>query len=223
MKTQIFFIAVFMITQVVTGQEPCKVLMETISSGYEGACRNGLAHGFGKATGVDTYEGNFRRGLPHGRGTYTWSHGDVYEGSWRRGEKHGAGKLTRIVNGEPEIKEGVWRNGEFDESRSGQPQYRVNRQRSIDYVRVIETGAEEQVRVRIWRGGSRLSYTGLRVHHSSGTYQIIGEEILFQHVTFPFTFSVFYNVPNKMRTGRVDCELEVTINNKGSWEITTNQ
>ena len=59
---------------------------------YEGATRNGLAHGRGAMAltfGCDTamhYEGEFREGKPHGHGVMTFPDGRRYEGEFRYGK-----------------------------------------------------------------------------------------------------------------------------------------
>ena len=72
-------------------QQECKVLKKEIAATYDGECKNGLAHGQGKAEGTDIYEGGFKKGLPCGLGTYTWANGDVYAGDWRKGLRNGWG------------------------------------------------------------------------------------------------------------------------------------
>ena len=68
----------------------CKVNDVDINQEYRGECRNGLAHGKGRAKGRDVYFGEFKDGNTHGQGTYTWATGDSYEGSWVNGERiHG--------------------------------------------------------------------------------------------------------------------------------------
>ncbi len=222
MKTTLAFF-ILCLSLLANGQNDCEVKPEALKGSYSGECRNGLAHGEGEAHGEDYYEGNFRKGLPHGKGRYIWSNGDIYEGGFRKGLRHGEGKFIKMVDGEQVVIEGFWRKGKQDKKRSTEQEYRIDRQRSIDYVRIMEAGSGEKVRVKIWRAGSMLSYRNLRVHHDSGTYRLIGEEIMFEYVNFPFTFSVFYTVPNKMKTGSMDCELQVTINTPGSWEVITNQ
>jgi len=204
-------------------QEKCEVLKPEIALEYDGECRRGLAHGYGKATGADTYEGNFRNGLPHGEGIYTRSTGEVYEGGWRRGLQHGRGKYTYFEDGEEMVKTGRWVNGEFSSRAVIQAEYKINRQRSINDIRVISTGEGSNVVLKITRSGLPLTYSNLNVSGSSGQQRMQGQEIRFEHVNFPFTASARYRVPNVMRTAEFDCELEITIVTPGSWEIVTNQ
>jgi thiol-disulfide isomerase/thioredoxin len=77
----------------------CKILDADISGYYEGECKNGLAHGYGRAGGRDTYEGYFENGLQQGLGVYIWGQllgntGVKYEGEWYQGHLHGKGRAT---------------------------------------------------------------------------------------------------------------------------------
>lgn len=83
---------------------------------YEGATRNGLAHGqgvmavtFACETAVH-YEGQFHAGKPHGRGVMTWAHGQRHEGQFHAGKPHGHGVRTWPdgQRHEGEIRGGGW-------------------------------------------------------------------------------------------------------------------
>ena len=39
----------------------CQVNMKSISGSYAGGCKKGLAHGSGRAEGLDIYEGGFKK------------------------------------------------------------------------------------------------------------------------------------------------------------------
>ncbi|MFW5725107.1 MAG: hypothetical protein ACOCX0_01580 [Bacteroidota bacterium] len=220
MKT-IFTFLTIIVPVVLAAQDQCKVKPESLQGTYTGDCKNGLAHGSGIAIGEDQYGGEFRKGLPHGEGVYTWSNGDVYEGNFRKGLMHGKGKLTRIIGGKEVVLAGVWRAGEYTVEQQREKDYIIERQRSIDYVRVSETGQGQKVRVKIWRSGSPMEYFNLRAINSSGTQMIEDKDILFDFVDFPFTFTVYYTALNKMKTAEMNCELTMTINKEGSWEVIT--
>ena len=91
---------------------------------YEGAFRDGEAHGPGVLTLPDGrriegewregehYEGDLNAdGQPHGKGVLTWESGRSYEGECRNGLRHGRGVMT---DEDGESYEGTWRDGELD-------------------------------------------------------------------------------------------------------------
>lgn len=65
----------------------CKVNDPDIAREYRGECRNGLAHGKGRAKGRDVYVGEFKDGNTHGQGLYTWASGGSYDGTWVEGTR----------------------------------------------------------------------------------------------------------------------------------------
>lgn len=68
--------------------EQCRVLDNNIGNSYDGNCKDGLAHGWGRATGFASYKGDFRNGLPHGSGIYKWPDGTVFEGTFFNGKPY---------------------------------------------------------------------------------------------------------------------------------------
>ena len=108
-----FIFCLWFLTLLSFGQTDCKVLKAEISLIYKGECKNGLAHGFGEASGKDFYKGKFKNGLPHGEGTYEWGLGEVYEGNWRKGLRHGTGKYSFFANGRDTTIGGRWVNDEY--------------------------------------------------------------------------------------------------------------
>lgn len=75
-------------------QQPCRVVDPEIVGSYKGGCQNGLAEGFGEATGISTYRGDFRAGRKHGKGIKTWPTGDWYDGEFADDRKHGLGRYV---------------------------------------------------------------------------------------------------------------------------------
>lgn len=88
--------------------ENCIVNDKDIADDYTGGCKNGLANGFGTATGKDKYVGMFLNGNKHGKGTYTRANGNRYEGDWDNDKPQGKGTHT-WANGDRY--EGDWKNG----------------------------------------------------------------------------------------------------------------
>jgi hypothetical protein len=74
--------------------DPCRVLTPELQGAYKGSCKNGLADGFGEATGKVTYTGNFVAGHAEGEGLAIFPSGTRYEGSFVADQKEGAGTVT---------------------------------------------------------------------------------------------------------------------------------
>ncbi len=224
MKT-IFFIYVFLLLAAAPGaQTNCRVLVPELSGSYAGECRNGLAHGAGTASGLDTYTGQFRRGLPHGQGTYTWHTGEIHEGRWRQGQPHGLGTWTRPgPDGTETVVEGVWQNGELmPEYLDASHAYQISRITGIESVRVLPASSGgSRVVYQVTRGGNPLRVWDLSYTSSSGFDRQQGHEVRFEEVEFPFTARFHYRVNNVLRTGSITCELEITLEEPGSWMIIT--
>jgi len=92
------------------GQVPhqgCTVVDNEVRGRYVGQCRDGYAHGFGRAVGRDTYEGDFVRGRIQGKGVYVWSDGDKYVGELSNGQAHGQGVFIKQSG---ERISGIWQN-----------------------------------------------------------------------------------------------------------------
>ena len=71
--------------------QACRVLDPELQGSYVGACRDGLADGYGEVRGITQYRGEFKVGRPHGKGVKTWFGGDRYEGDFVEGRKEGTG------------------------------------------------------------------------------------------------------------------------------------
>ena len=69
----------------------CRVLDRELHGSYEGACKEGLAEGYGVAKGMAEYRGQFQGGKKHGKGVKTWPWGDRYEGDFVEDRKEGRG------------------------------------------------------------------------------------------------------------------------------------
>lgn len=95
----------------------CKVNDVDINQEYRGECRNGLAHGKGRAKGRDVYFGEFKDGNTHGRGTYTWANGESYEGDWVDGQR---------VHGKYQDKRGIYEGDFLNYERNGYGVYKYN-------------------------------------------------------------------------------------------------
>jgi hypothetical protein len=80
--------------------------------GYVGEWKDNKKHGQGTRTYTNggKYVGEFRKNKKHGLGTETYAGGGKYVGEFRDGKRNGLGTAT-YANGR--IKEGVWKNDEF--------------------------------------------------------------------------------------------------------------
>ncbi|MCK5876571.1 MAG: hypothetical protein KAG43_02960 [Candidatus Marithrix sp.] len=87
----------------------CYVADPRLRGKYSGECRDGKAHGHGKANGIDVYEGNFLNGVLNGNGVYIWYNKDRYIGQLTNGKVHGRG-VMRFIDGSE--KAGQWINNQ---------------------------------------------------------------------------------------------------------------
>jgi hypothetical protein len=74
--------------------EECKPLDPELQGAYAGPCKDGLAEGYGVASGIAEYRGEFKAGKKDGRGAKTWPNGDRYEGEFAEDFKHGTGRYV---------------------------------------------------------------------------------------------------------------------------------
>jgi hypothetical protein len=79
-------------------QSACKVRKNVVEWVYiSGGCRNGYAHGLGRARSVDgarSYSGMFVDGRFSGEGEYDWGNGVRYTGRFLKGQRNGPGSLV---------------------------------------------------------------------------------------------------------------------------------
>jgi hypothetical protein len=90
LKSQTLAALLFVACSTAAGQN-CKVLDPELQSSYAGPCVNGLAEGFGRASGAAQYEGGFKAGKKDGRGVESWPSGDRYVGDFVDGKRQGRG------------------------------------------------------------------------------------------------------------------------------------
>ena len=221
-------------SQETSDKDKCKVLLSELVGEYEGECKKGLAHGFGKAIGQDTYEGEFKKGLPDGEGTYTWSTGEVYSGEWKKGLRNGLGKYTFKFEGRDSIQEGDWKKDEYiiDYSSGYEIKSISTFSRKVDFVR-FDVGNKVQL---VIKGISPSDYNYLRDQNSiilmgsSGTKKVDSYFTGFENIDFPFSGKITISVPESGglpvdgasgqptdAVGDFDIEFDVTMT--GYWKI----
>jgi hypothetical protein len=224
--TILLYISAFTLTN---AQESCKVLTPQLQDTYEGDCKNGLADGHGKATGLDVYEGNFKKGWPNGVGTYTWNTGAVYTGGWKKGMRHGVGKYTYHINDKEMVEDGLWKNDIYKGVVPAKPD--IIRQINIDKVIPQYLGEGKKIEFKFFYGGSPVrDVTGsslsmdhqllnIKMEGSSGTEFFRSEEIGYENMDFPFTIKLTYTSYNQLQTMKIDCLLEMKFTQSGSYRI----
>lgn len=200
------------------GQKKCEVLLPGISESYVGKCKKGLAHGKGKAFGIDTYEGMFRKGLPNGKGTYTWSTGEQYEGQWLAGQRDGLGVYVMKVDGKDSILSGVWKNNKYVGPPPKPPV--VHSSINVDKYRFTKRADGNVIRISIFQNGSyNRNIDNLTLAGSSGNQVNLGNAVGFDNISFPFDCKVAYVTWNKLHTYQQYATFEFTITESGEWVV----
>ena len=208
-------------------QDQCKVLMESIAGTYEGDCKKGLAHGYGKAVGPDTYEGGFKKGLPHGKGIYSWSNGDVYNGEWSKGKMDGKGELLKFRDKENDLMiSGYWLEGEYV-GISKYPYKVISKSLTVQQVRFDRINAEKKtIEFKFTRRGKPITVSGFSLAGSFGTIESQSDYFVKIRVhEYPFTGGIQFDVPDPIQTisspgGVIQGRLEFEIYQKGHWVVT---
>ncbi len=200
----------------------CKVLAPEIAQSYQGGCKKGLAHGRGKATGVNTYEGNFVKGLPHGIGKYIWENGSFFDGMWKSGKREGKGVYFDAIKNTTIT--GIWKNDRFVKSSNAplarETRFQVLMQRGIDRVRFVRIGEGNRVLFKFSEMSGQRPVQNLWIDGTSGHYDERGGQISFENIAFPFEGRIRFSALTKLKTGIVDCEIRFVINEPGLWEFT---
>ncbi len=222
MKTLVQTIAViifFIIGSSVSAQSDCQVLLQEISETYTGKCKKGLAHGSGKATGVDLYEGRFKKGLPSGKGTYIWANGDVYEGEWQNGKRDGFGILHLKSAGKDSLIAGMWDKDVYKGPKPIPP--KVVSSNNIDRYSFRRMGNGSRFSINLFMNGTRnSSVEGLSLIADSGAEYSAGQIIGYDNVEFPVNCKVSYTTWNKSHTSQYRARFEFVISQPGNWDIT---
>lgn len=204
------------------GSPKCKVLKTEIADRYIGGCKKGLAHGKGKAKGVDEYEGSFREGLPNGRGTYKYATGEVFKGKWEAGLKHGEGRFTFQHEGQDTTTIGVWEEDVYI-GPIPPPPYEIRYNRGVERHNFSRLRDGQRVMLKFQQNGTNnMGIADLMVQFSSGN-RLDPNNFThgFENIEeFPFKARVRYLTWNKLRTVQMEVIFDFIINEPGDWEIT---
>jgi len=198
-------------------QTGCKVKLFEISDSYSGDCKKGLAHGRGKALGVDSYEGEFIKGLPEGDGVYTWANGNYYEGKWKNGMMEGQGKMFKGDT----IITGYWKANHY-QGLTQIPSYKIVLSRNVSrftFTRSNETS--NGVKIKVMLGGvENVEIEDFSIAYSSGTeYRNIAAYGV-QTSSVPLDVTVRYRSWNQLHTAQYDVIFEFTLLDPGVWNVT---
>ena len=199
-------------------QQPCKVLVKEISDQYIGKCKKGLAHGNGKASGMDTYEGRFRKGLPHGKGTYTWANGDMYEGDWKEGVREGFGILKFTIEDKDSLLVGMWERDEYIGPKPEKP--KVIASDGVERFSFRRLGDGDRFTINFYMNGTvNSSIEALSAISTSGAQFNTGVSIGYDALNWPVNCKVTYVTWNKTHTRQYRVRFEFEISQPGNWEI----
>jgi len=198
-------------------QNDCRVLLYQISENYEGDCKNGFAHGKGKAFGIDSYEGKFKKGLPHGYGVYKWKNGNIYEGDWREGERNGKGTLYSAVNNEKIT--GYWRDNEFVKEIK-EAEYHIVEKYNVQSVTVRKIGnISNKVTVKLRRDGQfKSNQMDMNIAVSSGILSK-SQYFIYNSTVFPWKGTITFSLIPRLSPYPVRCKVVVEIDKPGEWEV----
>lgn len=205
-------------------KQSCEVLLAELVGEYRGECNKGLADGKGSARGKHIYEGEFKKGYPHGEGKYIWAGDDYYVGIFKKGKRNGYGKHFMLIDGKSSFIEGYWKNDVYIGKQKKEQSYSTGRKTGVDRVSYIYKGLGDgtnEIMIRFKRagGGSRSMVSSLSTTASSGDLVDQGEDYGFENVTYPFTASMSFSVPNKMATIMIMATLNFEIMKEGSWDV----
>lgn len=215
----ILFLVFSWLGSTLAAQENCIVFKPEIAGKYSGKCKNGLAHGKGKAVGQDTYTGQFSKGLPQGTGTYTWANGDTYIGDWELGLRQGQGTLRFKSNGKDSTLTGIWEKDEYKGPVPPQP--RVIHSVSIERFSITKSGGvKNRVLINFYQNGTiNRGIENLMLFTSSGTNTSLGQSIGYENIIFPVTIKVSYSTWNKAHAVIINAIFEFEIAEPGDWVV----
>lgn len=204
----------------IIAQNECKVLLEDLSGNYEGDCRKGLAHGKGKAVGIDSYSGKFKKGYPEGRGTYNYADGSFYKGEFKKGRREGKGRYVFYTDeGKKMEQDGYWEDDRYIGPKKIKP-YKVKMRRNIDRYTISRINDGNDIRIFLKQNGrNNPTISNLMINGSSGQEMSVSSYLGFKNVEFPFTCKLRYTTQNKLQTSSYEVLFEFEIIKPGKWNV----
>lgn len=189
--------------------QDCKVKDKTLSKKYEGDCKKGLAHGQGKAWGIENvYEGRFKKGKLHGEGTYIWKNGNTYKGSFVKGKFDGKGVLIKKNS----TKKGYFKKGKYI-GKYKRP-YKIVSKRGIRTVNFIKQPQSfNEVEIKIYENGALIK-PQVRITDTNNTFVEKSNNLILKDVNFPLK-----KVELSFTTNSFSYSLVFEIYQKGNWKV----
>lgn len=215
----LIFISLIQLNALAQENEACKVLLPEISESYQGACKNGLAHGNGIAKGLDVYEGKFKKGLPHGEGKYTWSNGNFYDGSWKEGKRNGKGIMYNASEEQKIL--GMWKNDVFIKKIEERPYVILQKMgvTGFSFKEKMNT-APGSVEIVFARDGVESKMVqNLMIDASSGFVKTSDRYSGVDNITFPTEIKVEFTAPNRFQTTTINYGFKFRVVKESSWKV----
>lgn len=201
-------------------QDGCEVLLPELQSSYIGKCRKGLAHGQGRAKGIDSYEGYFSKGLPHGSGLYTWENGESYDGEWAKGQAHGTGTRIYLVESGDSVVSGIWRKGVYV-GKEVLPAFQLTRKSGVIRHSAFKlNNTTNGIRVSLFLAGNfNVDVEDFSMAYDSGEEYQSGRYYVLQNAIVPYSVSITYRTWNSLRSAKSNVVFNFVINEPGMFEI----
>jgi len=198
--------------------DSCKVLIGDISGTYNGACKDGFAHGKGIAKGKDTYDGTFRNGLPDGKGKYVYDNGNIFTGYWSKGLKNGQGKFVYYLGGKEYVQKGYWKDGNYVGITNPDEFYRTTIQAGVDNFSIKKVDDKEsKIKITFIQSLLREVPLKLSIHTSSGELSQVNKDFIIYNYATPnscdISFIIMVNASTKV------CHFSFDILKPGNYEV----
>lgn len=210
MKSRILTLLFLIAVNTVFFAQKCKVKDDNLNKKYEGECKKGLAHGYGKAWGEDAFfEGEFRKGVLHGNGVYVWKNGNKYSGHFVKGKFEGKGELIKADL----VQKGYFKKGKY--IGEYKTPYKVISKKGIRTVSFLKQQQDiNEVEIRIFNNGVLIN-TDVRIIDTNNTFvENNGSILTMKDIKFPLKkVELFFTVDS------FSYSLNFEIYQKGNWQV----